>query len=54
MLPEIWCTTDGQDGQMEKVTYRGGYPTQKIKMPEAYSEPSQKSRMDDFANLVYS
>ena len=31
MVPEIQCTTDGQtnermDGQMEKVTYRGGYP----------------------------
>ena len=34
MAPEIWCATDGQtDEQMsrllEKVTYRGGYHTQK-------------------------
>ena len=28
MVPEIWCVMDGEtDGQMEKVTYRGGCPT---------------------------
>ena len=27
MVPEIWCTMDRRaDGQMEKVTYRGGCP----------------------------
>ena len=27
-VPQIWYTTDGQtDGQTEKVTYRGGWPT---------------------------
>ena len=32
IVPEIWCMTDGwmdrlTNGQMEKVTYRGGCPT---------------------------
>ena len=32
-VPEIWCATGGQtDGWMEKVTYRGGCPTQKSLM----------------------
>ena len=31
MVPEIWCAMDGwtnrqTEGQMEKVTYRGGAP----------------------------
>ena len=35
MVPEIWCATDGwKEGQtgrwMEKVTYRGGWPSLKI------------------------
>ena len=30
-VPEIWCLNDGQrDRQMEKVTYRGGCPIQKL------------------------
>ena len=29
-VPEIWCTTDKwTDGQTQKVTYRGGCPSQK-------------------------
>ena len=40
-VPEILCMSDGQmggrtdrqtDGQMEKVTYRGGYPTSKLRI----------------------